>query len=140
MRILGLDLGSKRIGLSISDETSILASGLGILERKSLTEDLAYLQRLVAESHIEKIVIGSPLNMNGSSGPKAQEALAFKAELEQVLRIPIELFDERLTTAEAERVLIEAGMTRKKRRGLVDQQAAVLILQGYLDRQRRKSL
>ena len=136
MRILGLDLGTKRIGIAISDETETLASGRGFYERQTLAEDIAHFVQLVQDEEIEKIVLGMPFNMDGSMGPKAEETLQFKAELHESLDLPIEVFDERLTSAEAERVLIDANVSRKKRKGVVDQQAAVLILQGYLDSQR----
>jgi putative Holliday junction resolvase len=136
MRILALDLGEKRIGLAISDESHTLARGLGVYHRCSLSRDLAYLKDLVESEGIERIVLGLPVNMDGSLGPKAQETMEFQKRLSEELEIPVELFDERLTTAEAERVLLEAGLRRRKRAGLRDQLAAVLILQGYLDRRR----
>jgi len=136
MKILGLDLGTKRIGIAISDESETLASGRGFYERRSTDLDLNYFKELIDDEVIGLIVLGLPQNMDGSLGPKAQESLAFKSQLESITDVPIELFDERLTTHEAERVLIEANVSRKKRKGVVDQQAAVLILQGYLDARR----
>lgn len=137
-RILGLDLGEVRIGLAIGDETGTIASGLGVYTRKSLGEDLDYLKQLVERENIEKIVLGFPLNMDGSLGVKAQEAQEFKRRLEEALQIPVELFDERLSTQEAERVLLEADVSRRKRKRVRDQLAAVVILQGYLDRRRQR--
>ena len=136
MRILGLDLGTKRIGIAISDDTETLASGRGFFERLSPEEDLDYFRQLIDEEQIEKVVLGLPKNMDGSLGPKAQETLDFKADLENVINLPVDTFDERLTSVEAERVLIDANLSRKKRKGIIDQQAAVLILQGYLDSQK----
>jgi putative Holliday junction resolvase len=135
-KILGLDLGEVRIGLAISDETGTIASGLGVYTRKSLDEDLEHLKALAEQYGVERIVLGLPVNMDGSLGPKAQEAQEFNRRLEEALQIPVELFDERLTTQEAERVLIEADMSRRKRKRVRDQLAAVVILQGYLDRRR----
>jgi len=136
LKVLGLDLGERRIGLAISDETCTIASGLGVYTRRSLEEDLDYLRKLIEREGIERIVVGFPVNMDSSLGPKAQEAQEFKRHLEEALKIPVELFDERLTTQEAERVLIEADLSRSRRKRVRDQLAAVLILQGYLDRQR----
>jgi putative Holliday junction resolvase len=137
-RILGLDLGEVRIGLAIGDETGTIASGLGVYTRKSPDEDLEYLKTLAAQYDIERIVLGFPINMDGSLGPKAREAQEFKRRLEEALKIPVELFDERLTTQEAERVLIEADVSRRKRKRVQDELAAVVILQGYLDRRRQR--
>lgn len=136
MRILGIDLGSKRIGLALSDETGGLASGFGTYQRRSQPQDLEYFRTLVEDQNISTIVLGMPFNMNGSLGPKADESLLFKAELERMVKIPVELFDERLTSVEAERVLIEANVSRKRRKEILDQQAAILILQGFLDQRR----
>jgi len=137
MRILALDLGEKRIGLAISDETETLARGLAVYVRRSLRDDLEYLKGVVQSEGVERIVLGLPVNMDGSLGPKAQQSKEFQRQLLQELKLPVELFDERLTTAEAERVLVEAGLSRQRRKEIRDQQAAVLILQGYLDHRRR---
>lgn len=134
-RILSIDYGERRLGLAISDETQTLASGLGVYTRQSAEADLRYLRELIARERVEKIVLGLPLNMDGSQGFKAQEALEFKEQLETQLKIPVELVDERLTTQEAERVLIEADLSRRRRKEVRDQLAAVLILQRYLDAQ-----
>jgi putative Holliday junction resolvase len=132
-RVLALDLGEKRIGLAVSDPEGLLASGRGVYLRRGLEEDLAYLERLVAEEGIGEVVLGLPQKMDGSLGPEAQGVLNFKALLEERLKLPVALFDERLTTAEAERVLLEADLSRRKRKGVRDELAAVLILQGYLN-------
>jgi putative Holliday junction resolvase len=132
-RILGIDLGEKRIGLALSDELKSLASPLTVYARVDDQTDLDFFQNLVSENAISEIVLGLPTNMDGSLGPKAQQAREFKTQLETRLKIPVHLFDERLTTVEAERVLIEAGMRREKRKETRDKLAAVLILQGYLN-------
>lgn len=136
-RILGIDYGEVRLGLALSDETQAIAGGLEVYTRRSLEDDLEYLNGITRQYDVERIVLGSPLNMDGSLGPKAREAQAFKRHLEEALKIPVELVDERLTTQEAERVLIEADLSRRKRRGVRDQLAATLILQGYLDRKKQ---
>jgi len=136
-RLLGIDLGEKRIGLALCDESETLASPLAVYERITPKIDLDFFQSLVVRESITEIVLGLPTNMDGSLGPKAQETLEFKSQLEAFLKITVQLFDERLTTVEAERVLIDAGMSREKRRGIKDKLSAVLILQGYLDSKRK---
>lgn len=132
-RILGIDLGEKRIGLALSDELKFLASPLMVYERVDQQADLTFFQKLVKEKSVSEIVLGLPANMDGSLGPKARQAREFKTQLETHTKIPVHLFDERLTTVEAERVLIDAGMRREKRKEMKDKLAAVLILQGYLN-------
>ena len=135
MRILGIDYGRRRLGLAISDETQTLASPLPVqYRRKTLAQDLRTLKELIAEWGIEQIVVGLPLNMDGSHGEMATESTEFANQLAAATGLPIDVMDERLTTAEAERVLIEGDVSRKKRRELRDGLAAVLILQSYLDR------
>jgi putative Holliday junction resolvase len=129
-RVLGIDFGEKRLGLALSDESRTLASPLAVYERKDLQSDLRFLSDLILRYQIT--VLGLPLNMDGSLGPKAQQVLEFKRALEESLKLPVHTFDERLTTAEAERALLEANMSRRKRKAKRDALAAVLILQGYL--------
>jgi len=136
MRILGIDYGSKRLGLSLSDEDEILASPLPVHIRTKLAEDLSFLAQLTCDHEVGTIVLGLPLNMNGSQGKMAHAVHEFADELRHACNVPVILFDERLTTNEAERVLIQADISRKKRKNLRDGLAAVLILQGYLDSQR----
>jgi putative Holliday junction resolvase len=131
-RVLGIDFGEKRLGLALSDESRTLASPLAVYERKDLQSDLRFLSDLIFRYQITEIVLGLPLNMDGSLGPKAQQVLEFKRALEESLKLPVHTFDERLTTAEAERALLEANMSRRKRKAKRDALAAVLILQGYL--------
>lgn len=135
-RVLALDLGGRRIGLALSDPEGVLASGRGVYRRRNLEEDLEYLKRLTGEEGVEEIVLGLPRNMDGSLGEQAERALKFKRLLGKRMGLPVRLFDERLTTAEAERVLIEADLSRRRRKLVRDELAAVLILQGYLDRAR----
>lgn len=133
-RILGIDFGEKRLGLAISDASRMLATPLAVYERKDLKSDLEFLSDLISQYQIAEIVLGLPLNMDGSLGEKAQQVLEFKGLLEEHVKLPVSTFDERLTTAEAERVLLEANLSRRKRKTTRDALAAVLILQGYLQK------
>jgi len=133
MRILGIDYGHKRLGLALSDEEKILASPLPVYQRRGDKQDLTYLTRLVEEKEVGQIVVGLPRNMNGSLGEMAKEVLAFVDTLKKKTDLPVDTFDERLSSAEAERVLIQADLSRKRRKTLRDSLAAVLILQGYLE-------
>ncbi|MCR4404283.1 MAG: Holliday junction resolvase RuvX [Candidatus Acetothermia bacterium] len=137
-RILALDLGEKRLGLAVSDPEGLLAGSHWVYPRRNIDEDLEYLRRLVEEEGIGEIVLGLPENMDGSLGEQAKRALEFKRLLEARLGLPVALVDERLTTAEAERVLLEANLSRKKRRRLRDGLAAALILQAYLEHRARE--
>ena len=137
MRILGIDYGTKRVGIAVSDESEFLASPRETLLRsKSLDADLARLKTLIDEEGIALVVVGLPINMDGTHGPMAEEAEAFASKLQDVSDLQVEFYDERLTSAEAERVLIEADVSRSKRKDLRDSLAATLILQGFLDRRR----
>jgi len=139
MRVLGIDYGKKRLGLALSDEEETLASPLPVYQRRDLDKDLSFLAQLVKERGAGRIVVGLPRNMDGTLGEMAQEALAFVDALKEQTNMPIETFDERLSTAEAERVLIQANLSRKRRKILKDSLAAVLILQGYLDSRKRRN-
>jgi putative Holliday junction resolvase len=133
-RVLGVDLGERRVGLALSDPTATYARPLLVVERgEPLWRALA---KLIAEEEVGRVVIGLPLNMDGSTGPKAREALAFKQELEKRTGLPAVTWDERLTTVEAEGVLRAAGLSARKRAERVDKVAAQIILQSYLDRER----
>jgi len=124
-RVLGIDFGEKRLGLALSDESRTLASPLAVYERKDLQSDLRFLRDLILRYQITEIVLGLPLNMDGSLGPKAQQVLEFKRALEESLKLPVHTVDERFTTAEAERALLEANMSRRKRKTKRDALAAV---------------
>ena len=134
MRILGLDIGTKRIGVALSDELCITAQGLESLQCKDPGKDLEHIARLVTDHGVDEIVVGIPYNMNGSEGPQAQKVRAFMETLAEKVDVPLREWDERLSTVAAERMLLEADMSRSKRRKVVDKIAAVIILQGYLDR------
>jgi putative holliday junction resolvase len=133
VRIGGLDVGDRRIGVAISDEQGWTAQGIDVVHRTRLDADLQALRDTFAPFVPTAVVIGLPKNMNGSIGPQAKKVLAFAHEVEQALGIPIIMWDERLSTVGAERVLLEADLSRAKRRKVIDKVAAVFILQGYLD-------
>ena len=136
MRVMGLDYGSKTVGVAISDPLGITAQGIETIERKEenkLRKTLARIEELVKEYEVEKIVLGFPKNMNNTIGERAEKTLELKAMLERRIGIPVIMWDERLTTVEAERTLIESNVRRENRKKYVDKIAAVFILQGYLD-------
>lgn len=134
-KILGLDWGSKRIGIAISDQGGNVALGRPSRERKDLESDIQYIEQLVAEENISRIVIGMPFHMNGEEGESVSRVREFKRELEEKLSVPIDTIDERLTSSEAERVMIESDLRREERKKHRDKLAATLILQRYLDSQ-----
>jgi putative Holliday junction resolvase len=133
-RILAIDFGTKRIGLAVSDPLGITAQGLKTLERSNLENDLRQIQALVEEYSAERVIVGNPLGASGNATAMSQRAEAFAAKLRRRLGLPVELWDERLTSAEANRVLRESGMGIEKRRRAADRVAVTLLLQGYLDR------
>ena len=133
MRIMGLDVGEKRIGVAISDPLGWTAQGHSVVQRSTLKNDLAKLKELCQQLECQLVVVGLPRNMNGTLGPKAEEIQEFVRHLHDVIGVPIEYWDERLTTRSAERVLLEADLSRRKRRKVIDKVAAVHILQNYLD-------
>ncbi|HZK12342.1 MAG TPA: Holliday junction resolvase RuvX [Atribacterota bacterium] len=134
MRILGIDLGEKRIGISISDELGITAQGLPTINSINEIEDLKNIKEVINKYRVEKIVLGLPKNMNGSLGKQAQKAISFAEKLKSFFQLSVELEDERLSTSKAEKFLIEANRCRKKRKKVIDKMSAVIILQSFLDR------
>ena len=136
MRIMGLDFGSKTVGVAISDELLITAQGIEIIRRKEenkLRQTLARIEELIVEYGVSEIVLGYPKNMNDTLGERVQLTEEFKEKLERRTGLPVALWDERLTTVAADRAMMEAGIRREHRKDYVDQIAASLILQGYLD-------
>ena len=136
MRIMGLDYGPKTVGVAISDPLGLTAQGIEIIRRKSenkLRQTLARIEELIEEYQVEAIVLGFPKNMNNTIGDRAEKSLEFKRMLERRTGLAIFMWDERLTTVEANRTLMEAGVRRENRYKYVDELAAVFILQGYLD-------
>jgi putative Holliday junction resolvase len=138
-RLIGLDLGTKTIGLALSDVTRMIASPLETIARKKFTIDVKALKTHIATHEIRGLVLGLPRNLDGSEGPRAQSSRAFARNLNKLIALPILLWDERLTTAAVERLLIEADSSRRRRSQVVDKMAANLILQGALDRMRLQS-
>jgi putative holliday junction resolvase len=136
MRTLGLDVGTKTIGVAVSDGLGLTAQALTTVRRTHLKADLAALVRLAREHEVSRIVVGLPLNMNGTEGPRAESSRKFAEAAGQALEVPVEFWDERLSTVAAERTLLEADLTREKRRQVIDQMAAQFILQGWLDAHR----
>jgi putative Holliday junction resolvase len=132
MRIMGLDLGEKRVGVALSDELGITAGPLTVLNRRPHQTFLQTIADLYNEHGVEKIIIGLPRNMDGSLGPQAQRVLAMANELKKI-GLNVDTWDERLSTVAAERVLLEADLSRQKRKQVIDKVAAAYILQGYLD-------
>jgi putative Holliday junction resolvase len=132
-RILALDLGKKRIGLALSDPLGLTAQGLPTLARTNLREDLSALDRLAAEHQVALILMGHPLHMSGQEGRQAEYTRDFAERLGRRTGLPVRLWDERLTTVEAERVLKSSGISAAKRAGVVDRLAAVILLESYLD-------
>lgn len=136
MRVLGLDYGTKTVGVAVSDALMITAQPVETITRKSankLRQTLARIEAIVEEYEVEKLVLGYPKNMNNTIGERAEACEAFKEDLERRTGLPVILWDERMTTVESERVLMAGGVRRENRKAVIDQMAAVLILQGYLD-------
>ncbi len=136
MRKMGLDFGSKTVGVAISDPLLITAQGIEIVRRKSeskLRQTLARIEELIVEYEVDEIVLGYPKNMNDTVGERGEKTLAFKEMLERRTGLDVQLWDERLTTVAADKAMMEAGIRREERKEHVDRIAAVFILQGYLD-------
>jgi putative holliday junction resolvase len=140
LRILGLDIGSKRIGVALSDELGFTAQGMESLNCKNPEEDVNRIANLAKEYGVTEIVVGIPYNMDGTEGPQAQKVRAIMEAIGRKVEVPVTDWDERLSTVAAERALLEADMSRAKRRKVIDKLSAVIILQGYLDRQRFKGV
>jgi putative Holliday junction resolvase len=135
-RILALDVGKRRIGLALSDELGLTAQGLETLERVNIRKDLARLGELAKEHNVSRFVVGNPLLMDGRAGAQAEHAREFGARLQEATGLPVEFWDERLTTVEAQRVLRQSGIGIEKRARAVDRLAAVILLENYLDAHR----
>ncbi len=142
MRIMGLDFGSKTVGVALSDPLFLTAQGLEIIRRDSenkIRKTLARIEQIIAEYEVESIVLGLPKNMDDSLGDRAEKTLEFKERLEKRTGLPVTLWDERLTTVAADEIMIECGIRRENRKQYVDEIAAMLILQGYLDYGRKEN-
>ena len=136
MRIMGLDVGTKTIGVALSDELGLTAQPLTTIKRTGIRKDMEKLLGLMEEHGVEMLVVGVPVNMDGTIGERAKSVLAFVERLREVTVVEVRTWDERLSTAAVERVLIEGDMSREKRKKVIDRLAAAYILQGFLDRHR----
>ena len=134
MKIMAVDYGDARTGLAVCDRTEFLASPVGVIEERNFYFAIQKVAHAVQEYDVQMVIVGYPVNMNGTIGERAEKSLEFKEKLENRTGLPGVRWDERLTTAEAERTLMETGVRRENRKQFLDQMAAVLILQGYLDR------
>jgi putative Holliday junction resolvase len=133
MRIMGLDYGDKTIGVAVSDELGWTAQGLEVIRRKKPIDDLNRLQEIIRQYNVTEVVVGLPKNMNATIGSRGEICIAFAQALREELKLPVHLWDERLTTVSATRTLLEADVSRKKRKLVIDKMAAGLILQNYMD-------
>lgn len=138
MRIMALDVGERRIGVAVSDPLGLTAQAHSVVSRRRPETDFEEIARLADELGVERIVVGLPRNLNGTEGPSAARSREFSSSLTRKVQIPVELYDERLTTVEAENILLESDMSRRKRRAVIDKVAAALILEGYLHRRERE--
>lgn len=139
MRFMGIDYGTKTIGVAISDPLGWTAQGIEIIKRTNIDKDIRSLVKLVEEYDVQEIVVGFPKNMNNTIGPMAEEAQKFSELIHKKIALPVHLWDERWTTMEAERMLVSADISRGKRKKVIDKVAAVLILQGFLDKKNREA-
>ncbi|MDY4746184.1 Holliday junction resolvase RuvX [Veillonella caviae] len=134
MRIMALDVGSRTIGIACSDALLMTAQGIETIRRTSLEKDFHRLSELITEYEVHELVVGMPKNMNGTKGERAEKTEEFVEKMKEFIALPVTFWDERLSTVMAERQLIAADVSRKKRKDVIDKMAAVVILQGYLDR------
>ena len=134
MRIMGIDLGDKRIGIAISDPLGWTAQGVEVIRRDgNQGRDMSRIKELAASYDVERVVVGLPRNMNGTLGERGEKSKAFAEKIGSLLSLPVDLWDERLSTVAAEKALLEADTSRAKRKKVIDKVAAAIILQGYLD-------
>ena len=133
MRVICLDVGTKTIGVAMSDPLGIIAQGLTTIRRETLEHDLDAVSKMINEHDVEEVIVGLPLNMNGSNGPSVDMAKAFGEALRKIVTASIIYRDERLSTVAAQRTLLEGDVSRKKRKQVIDKMAAAYVLQGYLD-------
>ncbi len=136
---MSMDVGSRTIGIAISDELGLTAQGLKTIRRRSDDEDLRELSLIIEQFKIDKIVVGLPKNMDGTVGKQAEMVLQWIKSFQERINLPVETWDERLSTVEASKILLEADLSRKKRKGVIDKLAAVIILQGYLNQSRKQN-
>ncbi|MCL6610243.1 MAG: Holliday junction resolvase RuvX [Peptococcaceae bacterium] len=140
MRVMGLDLGDKTIGVAVSDPMGWTAQAVEVIRRgENKAGEIRRLKELIEHYGVEMIILGLPRNMNGTLGDRGRKAVEYAGMIRQELGLPVEMWDERLSTVSAERILLDAGMSRAKRKKNIDKMAAAVILQGYLDSRGRKS-
>jgi putative Holliday junction resolvase len=132
-RLLGMDVGQRRIGLAVSDPLGITAQGIATLQRRNKRTDLAELTRIIAEQHVSEIVVGYPLRLSGQPSAQTEKVCEFAEDLRKKFQLPVHLWDERLTSAEANRLLRETDMSIRRRGEVVDQMSAVIILQSFME-------
>jgi putative Holliday junction resolvase len=137
-RVLGLDVGTKTIGVAVSDPLGLTAQSLGTIRRRGLQEDLKAIGNLVEKYHVQRVVVGLPLHMDGRLGDQGEEVVAFGKKIEECLGVAVSFWDERLSTVAAERILLEGDLSRGKRKKVIDKVAACWILEGYLQRERER--
>jgi putative Holliday junction resolvase len=133
MRIMGLDYGERRIGVAMSDLFGWTAQGLEVIDQKVVKDPMGRIAELIKQYEVESIIVGLPKNMNGTIGSSGEYCMAFAEQIKQTLLLPVKLWDERLTTVSAERTLLEADVSRRKRKLVIDKMAAAILLQSYLD-------
>ncbi len=138
MRTLALDIGTKTIGVAVSDEGGIVANGVTTIKRKDLKRDLDLIGDVIREYHPNEILVGMPYNMNGAISERGKNILIFVNALKRTFLLPVQIWDESYSTADADEVLLEADLSRKKRKKVIDKMAAVFILQDYLEQKRNK--
>lgn len=138
-RTLGIDVGRKRIGLALSDQTNQIAQPLTVLKRDIVSSEIEQIGKIIADNLVTEIVVGIPISMSGKPGRQAEEVRAYLSKLQNQIDLPVKEWDERLTTALVEKVLISADLTRGRRKRIVDKLAATVILQSYLDYRRQKT-
>src|ERR1700741_494536 len=134
MRILALDVGTKTIGVAVSDELGIAAHGVTTIKRVGIKRDIEALGRIINQYNPSEILVGVPYNLDGTVGKRGQDILKFAEKIKETFSIPVEFWDESFSTADAEKMLIEADLSRRKRKKVIDKMAAVFILEGYLER------
>lgn len=134
---MAIDFGTKRIGVALSDELLLTAQGLDTIQRRELKRDMGIIEGIINSNGVSEVIVGIPLNMNGSYSDKTRETMAFVDELTKLVKIPVKTWDERLTSVQADRIMLEGDLSRAKRRRLSDKVAAQLILQNYLDSRKK---
>jgi putative pre-16S rRNA nuclease len=138
MRILALDVGTKTIGVAVSDELGIAAHGVTTIKRVGVKRDVEALRKIINQYHPSEILVGVPYNIDGTVGKRGQDILKFAEKIKKTFSLPVEFWDESFSTVGAEKMLIEADVSRRKRKKVIDKMAAVFILEGYLEKKRRE--